>query len=178
MFLHDVDVESIASGTTALDKAVLRALEVYESTPDRKHKMLAIFTDGEDFSSSLTRIRDRAHQAGLTIFTVGVGTPEGAPVPFINDSGKRNGFIKDARGSVVVSRRNDGILYALAHEAGGVYIPMTSDERDVEALVAQVTAREKELFGEKTVTHADELYPYGCLISFILVFLYTLCVSA
>lgn len=171
MFLHDVDVESIASGTTALDKAISRALEVYEAAPDRQHKMLALFTDGEDFSSSLARIRDHAKQAGLTIFTVGVGTPEGAPVPLFNDHGKRDGFIKDVRGSVVVSRRNDGILYALAHEAGGVYIPMSADERDVEALVDQVTSREKELFGEKTVSHADEVYPYACLISFVLLLL-------
>jgi Ca-activated chloride channel family protein len=168
MFLHDVDVESIASGTTAMDQALLRALEVYESTPDRKHKMLMLFTDGEDFSSSLARIRDRAKQVGLTIFTVGVGTTEGAPIPLFNDHGKRNGFIKNARGSVVVSRRDDGILYALAHEAGGVYIPMTADENDIEVLVAQVTLREKELFGEKIITHAYELYPYGCLISFVL----------
>jgi len=171
MFLHDVDVESIASGTTALDKAISRALEVYEASPGRKHKMVVLFTDGEDFSSSLVRIRDRAHQAGLTIFTVGVGTVEGAPIPLLSDHGKRNGFIKDARGNVVVSRRNDGILYTLAHEAGGVYIPMTSDERDVEALVAQVTAREKELFGEKTVSRADELYPYGCIVSWFLLLL-------
>jgi Ca-activated chloride channel family protein len=171
MFLHDVDVESIASGTTAMDQAIARALEVYEATPDRKHKMVVLFTDGEDFSSSLARNRDRAKQAGLTIFTVGVGTPEGAPVPLLNDHGKRTGFIKNARGSVVVSRRNDGILYALAHEAGGVYIPMTSDGRDIETLVAQVTSREKELFGEKTITHAYELYPYSCLISFVLLLL-------
>lgn len=171
MFLHDVTVESIASGTTAMDQAIARALEVYEQSLDRKHKMVVLFTDGEDFSSSLTRIRDRAKKAGLTIFTVGVGTSEGSPVPLFNDHGKRDGFIKDARGSIVVSRRNDGILYALAHEAGGVYIPMTSDDSDIEALVAQVTSREKELFGEKTVTHAEELYPYGCVISFVLLLL-------
>lgn len=171
MFLRDVDVESIASGTTALDQALSRSLDVYEAMQDRKHKMVVLFTDGEDFSSSLARIRERAKKAGLTIFTVGVGTPEGAPVPFINDHGKREGFIKDAHGSVVVSRRNDGILYALAHEAGGVYIPMAADARDIQELVTQVTAREKELFGETTVAHAQELYPYGCLMSFILLLL-------
>jgi hypothetical protein len=45
---------------------------------------------------------------------------------------------------------------------------MTADENDIEVLVAQVTLREKELFGEKIITHAYELYPYGCLISFVL----------
>jgi Ca-activated chloride channel homolog len=167
MFLHDVDAESIASGTTAMDQAIKKALETFEQVPERKHKMVVLFTDGEDFSSSLARIRDRAKQAGLTIFTVGVGTPEGAPIPLFTEQGKRDGYLKDAQGSVVMSRRNDGILYALAHEAGGVYIPMSSDDTVVKTLVAQVQSREKELFGDKKIAQADELYPYCCVISLL-----------
>lgn len=167
MFLHDVDAESIASGTTAMDQAIKKTLETFEAVPERKHKMVVLFTDGEDFSSSLARIRDRAKQAGLTIFTVGVGTPEGSPIPLFTEQGKRDGFLKDAQGSVVMSRRNDGILYALAHEAGGVYIPMSSDDSVVKTLVAQVQSREKELFGDKKIAQADELYPYCCAISLL-----------
>jgi Ca-activated chloride channel family protein len=167
MFLHDVDAESIASGTTAMDQAIKKTLETFERVPERKHKMVVLFTDGEDFSSSLARIRDRAKQAGLTIFTVGVGSSEGSPIPLFTEQGKRDGYLKDAQGTVVMSRRNDGILYALAHETGGVYIPMSSDDTVVRTLVAQVQSREKELFGDKKIVQADELYPYCYAISLL-----------
>lgn len=171
MFLRDVDAETISSGTTAMDQAIDRAIHVYASMENRKHKMLVLFTDGEDFSSSLVRIRERAKEAGLTIFTVGVGTSEGAPVPLFDEEGKRSGYMKDTRGAVVVSRRNDAILDALAREAGGVYIPMAVDDKDIVALVDHVVQREKEMLGEKTLVHIEELYPYGAALSCVLLLL-------
>src|SRR5579872_3626291 len=81
LYLDAVDAELISSGTTALDQAIRQALSSFEATPGRKNKLLVLFTDGEDFSHNLHDIKQEAAQAGLSIFTIGVGTPEGAPVP-------------------------------------------------------------------------------------------------
>ena len=76
LYLDAVDAELISSGTTALDQAIQQALNSFAATPDRKSKLLVLFTDGEDFSNNLHDMKKAATEAQLSIFTIGVGTPE------------------------------------------------------------------------------------------------------
>ncbi|EKD23342.1 MAG: von Willebrand factor (vWA) type A protein, partial [uncultured bacterium] len=110
MFLDQLDVETISSGTTALDQPINQVLSVLNTQKNKKTKLLVIFTDGEDFSSNLAYVREQAVSNGLKIFTMGVGTVQGAPIPFINEMGEIQGHIKDDSGKVVISKLNEGIL--------------------------------------------------------------------
>lgn len=168
LFLDHVDVETIASGTTALDQAVKQALDVFSRVTDRKHKLLVILTDGEDFSSNLASIKQEAMQQGMIIFTIGLGTPEGAPIPLCDAQGIQIGHQKDARGSVVISRLNEEMLQALAEESGGTYLRATSDDKDVATLSSLVQKVEKEKIEEKSVSIMEEQYMWFALASFIL----------
>lgn len=98
MFLDQVDVETISSGTTALDQAIKKALETFKKMPNKKHKLLVLLTDGEDFSSNLAGVKRQALKENLSIFTIGVGTPEGAPIPLFDNHGHQAGHQKDKRG--------------------------------------------------------------------------------
>lgn len=167
MFLDAVDVESISSGSTAIDKGIIKVLDAFSSMQDRKNKLLVLFTDGEDFSSNLQAVKKRAHAQGLHIFTVGVGTQDGAPIPLFDAQGKQVGHQLDKKGSVVISRLNEGILSTLAHDVGGVYIPLSKDDTDIKTIVGQVTAFEKEKFDEKRFAALEEQYPYFLIAGFI-----------
>jgi len=166
-FLDAVDVETIASGTTALDQVIKKVLEAYGSMEARKTKLLAIFTDGEDFSSNLQQIKQQAQDQKLHIFTVGVGTTQGAPIPQLNEHGKQIGHIKDKKGSVVISHLNEGILYNVSESSGGTYVPISSDDSDVKKIVRQVSSFEKEQLEDKKFATIDEQYPYFLFVSFI-----------
>jgi len=167
MFLDQLDVETISSGTTAIDQPIKKVLGVFSSMPTKKNKILVIFTDGEDFSSNLAGVRKEAAKEGLKIFTLGVGTVEGAPIPLIDKEGNKIGHIKDRNGSVVISRLNEGILGALAKETGGVYIKLQDNDNDIRTLVSYVEKFEKEKFEEKKVPTLEEQYPYFLLVSFV-----------
>lgn len=167
MFLDQVDAETIASGTTALDRVIAKVLGAYKDMGSRKTKLLAIFTDGEDFSSNLQLVKQKAHEQHLHIFTVGVGTAQGAPIPLTDAKGKQIGHIKDKKGSVVISRLNEGILYNVAHDVGGTYVHLTKDTTDVKTLVSYVQKFEKEALGDRTFGTLQEQYPYFLLVSFI-----------
>lgn len=160
MFLDAVDAESVSAGTTAIDQAVRSAVTLFERMPERKHKLLVIFTDGEDFSSNLVGIKQKAQQLGLTIFTLGVATPEGAPVPVLDASGKSIGVQRDAQGKVVISALNEGILSNLAHDTAGHYWRVTPDNTDLEQLVSTVERYEKEQLEDKQISHYNEQYPW------------------
>jgi len=167
MFLDQLDVETISSGTTALDQPITRVLEIFEGMEGKKTKLLVIFTDGEDFSSNLAAVRQRAADQGVKIFTMGVGTPEGVPIPLINEKGERQGHIKDKAGNIVISRLNEGILSALASETGGIYLRLTDNDKDLKQLISVVEQFEKEKFEDKKLPALQEQYHYFLLVSFV-----------
>lgn len=167
-FLDQVDANTISSGTTYLDKALSRAVQVYESMPKRDHSLVIAFTDGEDYSASLDSIKTRASKLGIHVFTVGVGTVEGAPVPVIDKEGKKVGYEKEASGQVVISRLHEPVLDSLARDVGGVYVHATPDsDADIEQIVRQVTQFEKEAFDHTQVSSLEEKYYYFVGISFV-----------
>lgn len=167
MFLDQVDVETISSGSTAFDAAILKVIEAFSSSLDRKNKLVVLFTDGEDFSSNLQQVKQQVQKQKLHIFTFGVGTPEGAPIPLVDENGRQKGHQLDKKGSVVISRLNEGILYNLAQDSGGTYIRMTQDDSDIKSLIRNVQTFEKEKIEDKKVARVEEQYPYFLLVSFI-----------
>ncbi len=160
LFLDDVDASTIASGTTAIDQAIKKALEVFGGMEGKKTKLLAILTDGEDYSTDLSALKKQAQKEGLTIFTIGVGTPQGAPVPIINQQGEQAGHEKDEQGKVVISQLNENVLRSLAQDAGGTYMRITSDESDINRILKSVRRFEKEEFEERKFDRYEEQYPY------------------
>ncbi len=166
LFLDAVDVETISSGTTALDQALLKIISIFNSMPTCKDKVVVMFTDGEDFSSNLSAVKTKAHDMGIHIFTYGVGTEQGAPVPIIDDQGKSIGHQKDAQGNVVISRLNFGILKNLAQESGGVYISPTQNDDDLDILVRQVEKYEKQKYEDKEISKKEERFYYFLLVAF------------
>lgn len=167
MFLDQLDAETISSGTTALDAAIKKALTIFSKMPDKKSKLLVLFTDGEDFSSNLAQVKQDAIQAGMNIFTIGVGTPEGAPIPVVDHNGTQLGHQKDENGTVVISRLNEGILHSLAQESGGIYLRARDDNDDVRTLIARVERFEKEKFEDKSLSSVQERYAYCVVVAFI-----------
>jgi len=167
LYLDQVDVETISSGSTAIDQALREALRAFNRVPERKNKLLVLFTDGEDFSSNLSSFKQEAQKENLRVFTIGVGTPEGAPIPLYDGSGKRIGHQQDEKGGIVITRLNEGILRTLAHDAGGVYMRVTPDDTDMKTLVNHVHNFEKEKLEDKTFSQLEEQYPYFLLVSFI-----------
>lgn len=171
MFLDQLDAETISSGTTALDQAIKKALEVFSAMPNKKSKLLVIFTDGEDFSSNLADIKKQALDIGMNIFTLGVGTPEGAPIPVVDERGRAHGHQRDAKGSIVISHLNEGILTTLARDSGGIYLRAQQDDSDLKTLVRHLESFEKEKFDDKKVSTEQERYYFFvalALLCFIL----------
>jgi len=166
LYLDAVDAELISSGTTALDQAIRQALTSFSTMPERKSKLLVLFTDGEDFSHNLHDIKKESVEANLSIFTVGVGTVDGAPVPFFDEYGVRKGHQKNNQGGVVISRLNEDILQSLSRDAGGSYIQVTDNNDDIEALVLSVNSFDKEHLGERKISRQEDQYHYFLLVSF------------
>lgn len=164
MFLNQVDADTISTGTTALDQVIAKTVVMFEKMPTRKNKILVIFTDGEDFSHQLSQVRQKASEIGLHVFTYGVGTEQGAPVPVIKE-GVVAGFEKNEQGNVVLTKLNEGILRSLSQETGAQYIAPTQNEDDLQLLVKKVEEYEKESFEDRQLSVYEDRYPIFLAIS-------------
>ena len=167
LFLEQLDVDTISQGTTALDQAIKASLQVFESIPTRKTKILVAFTDGEDFSTDLQGVKDRVIAEGLSIFTVGVGTTHGAPVPILNDKNKQIGWEKDEQGQVIMSRLHEKLLADLALQSGGKYVHAVESDDDIAILLTAISKFEKDKLEDKTMQALQEQYPYAIAGAFI-----------
>lgn len=167
MFLDAIDADTVSAGTTALDQAISKAMEAFGQMKDRKNKLLVIFTDGEDFSSNLAHVKREALAQGLHIFTVGVGTQEGAPIPLYDAYGMQIGHQKDDKGNVVITHLNEGILRSVAQDSGSIYVSATADDSDIRSLVRAVSSFEKEKIEDKKIAMLEDQYHYFLFISFI-----------
>lgn len=166
MFLDQLDVETISSGTTTLDGAIAQALAVFENMPIKRSKLLCLFTDGEDFSTNLAGVKDQAVKAGLSIFTFGVGTKHGAPIPIFDYQGKQTGFEKDSAGKIIMSKLNEGILKNLSEQTGGKYIhALPESDHDLKEFVTLVQKFEKDALDDANVQRFQEQYPYAIVVS-------------
>lgn len=166
MFLNQLGVETISSNTTSLDSAVIKAVDVFKSMPERKSKIFCLFTDGEDFSDNLAGVKERARQEGISIFTVGVGSEHGAPVPILNNSGMRVGLEKNKDGSVVMSKLNESVLRELSDKSGGKYIHAVESDQDIQELISWVQEFETDTLESKKINRLEEQYPYFIWVSF------------
>jgi Ca-activated chloride channel family protein len=168
LYLNQIDTDTVGSGKTAVQEAISHALRAFEESGTKKNKLLIIVTDGEDFSHDLASLKDKARQEGLTIFTIGIGTSEGAPIPLFNAQGKQTGHLRDKNGTVIISSLNDQTLQALATDLGGIYIHATPNADDLRSLIRLVEMREKEQIEQRSIAQLEEQYPIFLFVSFIL----------
>ncbi len=165
-FLDLSDTEAVSSGTTSLDKAIDLGIKTFNAIPGRKQRIMVLFTDGEDFSRDQT-VAQRAQQAGLHLFTIGVGTPEGAPIPIYDHRGRVQGHLKDD-GSTVITKLDEAHLSQIAQQTNGTYLRMTTNDDDITGLVKQIQRFEKETFDDKTFSTEKERYALFAGLSLIL----------
>jgi Ca-activated chloride channel homolog len=168
MYLKNIDVESIASGTTSIESALQKTINVYMQTPGRKNKLVAIITDGEDFSTNLGNIGNLAASNGIRLFALGIGTPEGAPIPVFDNFGKQAGHQTDENGQVITTKLNEEKLREITRSLNGVYIRSTYQDTDVDQLVKVVKSFEKEKFEDKQFSLFHDQYPWFLGMAWIL----------
>src|SRR5436305_1950879 len=129
--IDELNVNIIPHGGTALAEAIQTARMAFKDKTDN-HKVLVLFTDGEDHDGHAVEAAKEAAKDGMRIFTIGVGTRNGELLR-ITDARGRSDYIKDPDGNVVKSRLDEGLLTQIAEATGGFYL-LLGGARTIEAL--------------------------------------------
>lgn len=167
LFLKDVDAQMMTATSTALDRALIKAADLFERGGLQGARICVVVTDGEDFSEQMDVAHAKARDAGIYTLLLGVGTAEGAPIPDLQPNGTQKGHIKDAQGAVVISHLDMPALEKSARALGGIAIAPTDDDQDVAAIVAHVNKCEKQRFAQQKQVHREEVTSWIALAAFV-----------
>jgi Ca-activated chloride channel homolog len=117
-----LDVHSISEGGTAIAEAIDTALAAFKEGDN--HKVLVLFSDGEDQDSGAVEAAKKAAAAGLQIFTIGIGSAEGELLR-VKDANGGSDYIRDEQGNVVKSHLNEELLKGISSATErGFYLPL------------------------------------------------------
>ena len=159
MFLQALNTDMLSSQGTALDSAIDLAGTFFDDE-DQTNRVIFLISDGEDHSEEASNAASRAAKLGIKIFSFGVGTESGAPIPL-----KRNGIIesykKDSDGEVVITKLNQNILQNIAASTGGTYQDGNNTQNVLDFVSEQLKAMDKKEFeAKKFVSFKDRFQAF------------------
>ena len=159
MFLQALNTDMLSSQGTALDSAIDLSGTFFDDE-DQTNRVIFLISDGEDHSDDAANAASRAAELGIKIFTFGVGTEQGAPIPL-----KRNGVVvsykKDFEGEVVITKRNQEVLEAIAAATEGAYQDGNDTQAVLDFVSEQLKAMDKKEFeAKKFVSYKDRFQAF------------------
>ena len=156
---------------TAFAEAIQMATDAFSEQEDTKSKVLVIITDGEDHEPDALDVAREAKDKGIVIYTIGMGTPAGAPIPIVDAAGRKSGFKKDPQGQVIITRLNEEHLSELAQAGGGSYQRATPGGTELESIWDDLSRMEKTEFGQMQFTAYEDRYAWFVFPALILLLL-------
>ncbi|MEW5795481.1 MAG: VWA domain-containing protein [Candidatus Zixiibacteriota bacterium] len=168
MLLSVMDQNTVSVQGTSLESAIIAAQKAF-TQHEKKHKVLLLLTDGEDHGGSAVEAAANARKDGIRIYTVGIGSPAGEPIPVVDRKGDQVGFKKDKSGEVIVSQLDEETLQKIALETGGKYYHATAGELELDKIFDEIATMEKKELEGTLVTRYDDRYQWPLLLAIILV---------
>ena len=166
--LASVDNTSVSVQGTSLTAAIEMASRAF-AQQEKKHKVLLLLTDGENFEEGAVEKAEQARQEGIKIYTIGIGNPDGEPIPILDRSGTQLGFLKDSTGKVVVSSLDETTLQKISLATGGKYYHATAGEIELDRIFDEVSSMEKKELEGALVTRYDDRFQWPLLLAILLV---------
>ncbi len=167
MYLKSMSPRLVPPQGTALGEAISQARKAFVQG-EEKHKALVIITDGEDNEEGALEEARAAAAEGIRIFTVGVGSEKGSPIPISAGGGGVSDFKRDESNNIVLSRMNPEALKELAEAGKGKYVPLLSGAPEAEAILGELGKLETKGFEEMVFTDYDHRFQYVLAIAILL----------
>jgi Ca-activated chloride channel family protein len=159
LILSTIDVDVVPVPGTAIGSALRLAMKSF-AEGEKKHKVIVLITDGENHEDDAIAAAKDAAKEGVVIHTVGLGSPEGSPIP-IYQGDYQVGFKKDADGNVVITKLDEQGLQQIADIGGGKYVRATNQQNEFDSIFKEIQSMEKKEFGAKVFTEYEDRFQYA-----------------
>ena len=162
-FAKRIDPSLAAVQGTAIGKALSQALLSFSGETEETHsRVIILVTDGENHEDDALAVAKRAAEMGIRIYTIGIGTPEGAPIQIGGE------FIKDEKGDMVVSKLDEKMLSEVAGITGGAYVRSTKQSIGLDEIVKSINEMEQTELSMMRFEEFNEQYQYLLIAALVL----------
>jgi Ca-activated chloride channel family protein len=158
LFLNGMNTDMVSSQGTAITEAITMAKTYYDDE-EQTNRVLFIISDGEDHEGNIAEMAEEAASEGIKIYTIGVGTKTGGPIPI-----KRNGVLqsykRDQNNEQVITRLGEETLKEIAERGNGSYIDGNNTKEVVEEVTAILNGMDKKEFDAKQFTDFKDQFQW------------------
>lgn len=164
MFLNSISTGSVPVQGTAIGDAIGTAVKSFSAQSENSRAIIVI-TDGENHEDDPVAAAKIASEAGIKVYTIGVGSADGQPIPV------EGGLLKDKDGNIVVTHLDEDVLKQVAEAGGGIYVHAGNDEFGLTPIVNDIRKMEDEEYNSVVFEEYDEQFMYFlgiALVFFIL----------
>lgn len=174
MFLQNANPDMVSSQGTDINGA-LELAKTYYNNDEQTNRFLIIISDGEDHQEDTKQVAQNLANEGVKIYTVGVGTEKGGPIP-MRLNGSMIGYKKDRKGETVITKLKPDILQGIADAADGKYINGNVTDTPVNEIAEIIANAEKSEFETKQFSDYKDQFQWflalGLLFLVIDIFLF------
>ena len=165
-YLDSAKPSVISRPGTVIGDAIRTALRSFD--PElASQKVLIVMTDGEDHETDPLVSAQEAADAGVLIYTIGFGNPEGAPIPITNEYGQITGYKTDAQGNRILSKLDDATLQAIADTGSGKYYRASAGGSELDALLDEIDGLQTAQLQSRMETRMIERYQIFLALAFL-----------
>ena len=164
MFLNSITPDLIKTQGTAIGAALNTAIQSFGSEDSGASRAIVLITDGENHEDDATAVAARAKELGIKVIVVGIGKPEGSPIPMPGT----NNFRKDRQGNVVVSRLNEDMCRDIAKAGNGIYVRCDNTNTAMRALQKEIDTLATTEIETKVYTDYNEQFQSFALVALLL----------
>ena len=163
MFLDNISPKLIARQGTAIGTALDMAMKSF-GVENEASRAIILITDGENHEDDAIGAAKLAAEKGIKTIVVGVGKPEGAPIPIEGTMS----FHKDKDGNVVVSKLNEDMCRQIAEAGNGIYVRLGNSNNSTRVIARELDELAKTELESKVFAEYNEQYQSFVLLSFLL----------
>lgn len=164
MFLNSITPDLIKTQGTAIGAALNTAIQSFGSEETDASRAIILITDGENHEDDAAAVAARAKEMGIKVMVVGIGKPEGSPIPIPGT----NNFRKDRQGNVVVSRLNEDMCRDIAKAGNGIYVRCDNTNTAMRALQKEIDTLATTEIETKVYTDYNEQFQSFALVALLL----------
>jgi len=166
LFINTIDTDVVPTQGTSIGQAINLSMEAFNES--KHEKAIIVFTDGEDHDDDPVSAAELAAEKGVSIYTIGIGLPDGAPIPVFSN-GKQTGFKKDLNGKTVVTKLDEITLQKVAAAGKGIYVRANNTTAGLKDVFQRINKMEKQKYETKEFSDYEDRFQY--LIALAIFFL-------
>jgi Ca-activated chloride channel homolog len=165
MFLTTISTNVVPVQGTAIGQAIELAETSFD---DETHsRAIIVITDGENHEDDALGAAKEAASKGIKVYTIGMGLPEGAPIPELNQYQRMVGYKKDNKGSTIVTKLDESMLQQIASAGEGVYVRANNTQAGVKTIYDEINKLEKTKFETRMFSEYEDRFQYFIAISLL-----------